>query len=70
MPPEFLKPAQTLEDVYKTLSPMPLVDSKQLEAFYIADLNDVRGGDKIERIKLNLGRSYGGGFYHALLHGH
>lgn len=70
MPPELLKPAQTLEDVYKTLSPMPLVDSKQLEAFYIADLNDVRGGDKIERIKLNLGRSYGGGFYHALLHGH
>ena len=37
MPPELLKPAQTLEDVYKTLSPMPLVDSKQLEAFYIAD---------------------------------
>ncbi len=44
--PELLEPAQNLNDVHKTLSPKPLVSNEQLAAFYIAELNAVRGGDK------------------------
>ena len=48
---ELLEPAQNLNNVYKTLSPNPLKSSKQQAAFYIGDLNNVRVGDKIQRIK-------------------
>jgi hypothetical protein len=65
-----LTPATTLDDVYKTVSPEPLLTPSELEAFYRDDLNRVRGGDKVESMALGLHRSSGGAFYKAFLMGH
>ena len=65
-----LQPASRLDDVYKTISPEPLLDEQQFRAFYRPDVNMVRGGDKVARLKLALGRSYGGAYYKAFLMGH
>ncbi len=42
-----LEPATRLDDVYKTLSPEPLMTPSELQAFYRSHLNDVRGGDQV-----------------------
>ncbi len=65
-----LKAATTLEDVYQTLSPEPLLDEKQLHAFYKEQINTVRGGDRVAHIALGLKRAYGGAFYKAFMMGH
>lgn len=52
-------PATQLSDVYRTLQPGPLTTSEELEAFYAEDINLVRGGDKMQRLKLRLARAYG-----------
>jgi hypothetical protein len=65
-----LEPATSLDDVYKTLSPEPLMTSPEIEAFYRGRLNEVRGGDKIGNMALGLKRSWGSGFYKAFLTGH
>ena len=51
-------PATELAEVYRTLQPGPLVTAEELAAFYIPDINVVRGGDKMQRLKLGLGRAY------------
>jgi len=63
-------PATTLDDVYKTLSPEPLLSREELAAFYKEDLNLVRGGDKVARMALGLEWSAGGAFYKSFLMGH
>ncbi|NJP09215.1 MAG: hypothetical protein HC866_06770 [Leptolyngbyaceae cyanobacterium RU_5_1] len=64
-------PATSLEDVYKTLQPEPLETPEELAAFYQAAINQVRGGDKIERIRLRLGRAYRDGIpFKACVMGH
>ena len=68
--PPLLRRAQTLDDFYKTLSPEPLIDYDQFDAFYKDDLNAVRGSDKVAHIKLGLKRAFGGAFYKAFLVGH
>ena len=52
------QPARALADVYRTLQPTPLTTAAELDAFYISDINDVRGGDKMQRLQLRLQRAY------------
>ena len=65
-----LQPASTLDEVYQTLSPEPLLGDEEFNAFYGPELNAVRGGDKVARIELRLRRGYGGSHYRAFLMGH
>lgn len=51
-------PATKLTEVYRTLQPGPLVTTEELAAFYTSDINVVRGGDKMQRLKLGLGRAH------------
>lgn len=53
-----ITPAVSLEEVYKTLKPEPLDTPEQLEAFYREEINQVRGGNKMQRIQLRLNRAY------------
>ncbi len=48
----------TLANVYRTLQPTPLTTAEELAAFYIEDINAVRGGDKMQRLNLRLQRAY------------
>jgi hypothetical protein len=50
--------ANRLEDVYRTLEPGPLLTPEELAAFYTAGINAVRGGDKMQRVKLRLERAH------------
>ncbi|MGP0066443.1 MAG: hypothetical protein ACLQGP_23000 [Isosphaeraceae bacterium] len=65
-----LEPATILGDVYKTLSPEPLLTPPQIQAFYRGGINDVRGGDKVDRMAMGLGRSWQADYYKAFLGGH
>ena len=65
-----LEAASNLNDVYRTLSPEPLLSKDEFDAFYREDINRVRGGDKVEHIALGLNRAYGGAFYKAFMMGH
>ena len=49
-----LEPATTLDDVYKTVSPEPLMTPPEIEAFYRGRLNEVRGGDQVGNMALGL----------------
>ncbi|MBM4044832.1 MAG: hypothetical protein FJ279_06950 [Planctomycetes bacterium] len=62
--------ADRLSDFYRTLKPQPLLESPEFEAFYRAELNAVRGTDKVALMKLGLERAHGGSPYKALLMGH
>jgi len=63
--------ATTLDDIHLTLSPEPLETREEIEAFYRDELNQVRGGDKTQRLKLGLRRAIQGrSFYKACLMGH
>ena len=53
-----ITPAVSLEEVYKTLKPEPLDTPEQLKAFYREEINQVRGGNKMQRIQLRLNRAY------------
>lgn len=66
-----LKPAKLLDDVHLTLSPEPLETREEIAAFYRDELNQVRGGDKTQRLKLGLRRAIQSkSFYKACLMGH
>ncbi len=65
-----LKAATSLTEVYKTLSPEPLVRPDELAAFYSAQLNAVRGEDHVDLLALGLERAHGGSFFKAFLMGH
>jgi hypothetical protein len=63
--------ALTLENVYKVLSPEPLIDDAEFTAFYRSDLNGVRGIDKVAQIALGLTRAHNSSsYYRAFLMGH
>ncbi|MFM7476354.1 MAG: hypothetical protein ACKO2T_11670, partial [Microcystis aeruginosa] len=42
------EPATTLDEIYLTISPEPLLTQKEIDAFYREEMNKVRGEDKIE----------------------
>lgn len=65
-----LQRATSLEDVYKTLSPEPLLTKEELDIFYRDQVNRVRGADKVAWFALSLNRSFGGAYYKAFLIGH
>ena len=48
--------ATTLDEIYSTTSPEPLLTQKEIDAFYREEMNKVRGEDKIQRLKLGLKR--------------
>ena len=62
--------AETLEDAYKTLSPKPLIEPAEFQAFYKQEINTVRGADVVLHMALGLRRSWGTIPYKALLMGH
>lgn len=69
--PRQTTPAISLEDVYKTLRPDPLATPEELRAFYREEVNRVRGGDKMQRIRLRLNRAYRDGIpFKACVMGH
>jgi len=53
-----ITPAQSLEEVYRTLQPDPLSTPAELQAFYCEEMNQVRGGDQMARIKQSLERAH------------
>jgi GTPase SAR1 family protein len=64
-------PAQHLADVYRTLEPGPLISPEELNAFYSQGINAVRGGDKMQRIRLRLERAHGDSrYFKACVMGH
>ncbi|WP_218080814.1 hypothetical protein [Anthocerotibacter panamensis] len=64
-------PATTLDDIYKNLTPEPLVNPGEFEAFYRKEVNEVRGDDRIARIRLGLQRAHRAQhFYKSCLMGH
>ena len=66
-----ITPAVSLEEVYKTLKPEPLDTPEQLKAFYREEINQVRGGNKMQRIQLRLNRAYNDRIpYKACVMGH
>lgn len=62
--------AEILDDIYKTLSPTPLVRQDEFKAFYCSEINAIRGYDVVARMALGLKRSHGATPYKALLMGH
>ncbi|MBP0020288.1 MAG: hypothetical protein J7647_22385 [Cyanobacteria bacterium SBLK] len=63
--------ANSLEEIYLRLKPDPLTTQQELDAFYRKELNEVRGGDKIGRLKLDLERACKEGlFFKGCLMGH
>ncbi|NCR13134.1 MAG: hypothetical protein GPJ24_09720 [Microcystis aeruginosa SX13-11] len=65
------EPATTLDEIYSTTSPEPLLTQKEIDAFYREEMNRVRGEDKIERLKLGLKRVIDTQqYYKACLMGH
>ena len=65
-----LEPATRLDDVYKTVSPEPLMTPPEIAAFYRGRLNEVRGGDQVGDLAMGLDDSWGAGFYKGFLMGH
>ncbi len=64
-------PATSLEDVYRTLQPTPLETPEELQAFYQPAINETRGGDKMQRLRLRLGRAARDGIpFKACVMGH
>jgi hypothetical protein len=49
--------ATSLDDVYRTLQLTPLETPEELQAFYQPAINETRGGDKMQRLRLRLGRA-------------
>lgn len=67
---DLLQPATTLDDVYKTLSPEPLIDTKEFNSYYVADLNQVRGTDQMRLLGMALERAAKVNWYQGFLMGH
>ncbi|MFA9202036.1 MAG: hypothetical protein ACEQSC_00595, partial [Candidatus Nanopelagicaceae bacterium] len=63
-------PAQSLPEVYRTLQPDPLTSPEELKAFYYDGLNQVRGGDKVQRLAQGLNRDHGVTSFKAFFMGH
>lgn len=62
--------ATVLTDVYKTVSPEPLMDSEQLDAFYLQEIIDIRGSTVMPRLKTRLLRAKKDMPFKAFLMGH
>lgn len=65
-----LKHAKAIEEIYLALSPEPLREPADLDAFYCSKVNELRGQDAVARLKLALRRAHGASEYKAFLMGH
>ena len=63
-------PATKLDDIYNTLMPFPVTTKEGLDAFYRDEMNQVRGGDKIDLMRRGLDRAHGVSFYKTFFIGH
>src|SRR5579875_2113694 len=70
MPPLPDGPASTLDELYLTLSPEPLLSKDEFDRFYQGEVNKVRGGDTVARLSLKLQRSYGAVPFKTFVMGH
>jgi|GEM_PF-352421 len=67
MPSSILRPAQTLDELYVTLRPEPLMNPDSLNAFYGEQLNTIRGYDRIlDIVECLLFKTYDSNFKGAL----
>ena len=62
--------AQRVEDIYKAFDPAPLSQPAEITEFYVHELNNTRGSDKIRVLALGLKRQYQRAFYKAFVMGH
>ena len=63
--------AASLEEIYSTMQVTPLVSVEELRAFYRPELNETRGGDKMERLQRRLLRAVKTGLpFKACIMGH
>jgi signal recognition particle GTPase len=66
-----ITPARFLDEIYKILRPEPLDTPETLKAFYKEAINNTRGGDKMQRIRLRLKRAAQDGIpFKACVMGH
>ncbi len=63
-------PALSLQEVYLTLRSEPLTTEAELAAFYRAEMNAVRGGDKVQRLARGLNQAHGITYFKAFFMGH
>jgi hypothetical protein len=64
-------PAQSLEEIYLTTQPGPLTTEAEIQAFYRDEINAVRGGDRVQRLRLGLIRAHRDRtYFKALFMGH
>jgi hypothetical protein len=63
-----LRPARTLDELYRTISPEPLVSPDEIKAFYRPELNDLRKKDLAHRLERRV-EQIGEGFFHVFLVG-
>lgn len=62
--------ADTLEAIQRAFDPAPLETPAELDEFYVEDLNETRGDDKIQRVALGLSRATAEKRYKAFVMGH
>ena len=65
-----LTKAERVEDIYKAFDPAPLSKPAEIADFYVREINDIRGSDKIKVLALGLKRQYKRGVYKAFVMGH
>jgi hypothetical protein len=71
MNPSQITQAQSLEEIYLTTQNSPLTTEAEIMAFYRDEVNTVRGGDKVQRLRLGLIRSHQNRtFFKAIFMGH
>ncbi len=65
-----LKQATLLSDIYKTVSPEPLMNSQELDAFYNPDITAIRGAKVMSKMQTRLLRADRNQPFKAFLMGH
>ncbi len=70
MPIQLSRPAENLDEVYKTLTPEPLRDEADFKQFYSDAIDAVRGGSKIDPMVRGLNRAFGGVPFKTFFVGH
>jgi hypothetical protein len=58
MLPTISGPATSLDLLYRTLRPEPLIDAEEFKQYYREQVNRVRGEDTVGRLSLKLQQAY------------
>jgi GTPase SAR1 family protein len=71
MNPSQIRQAQSVEEIFLTTQSSPLTTEAEIAAFYRDEVNAVRGGDKVKRLRLGLTRAHQNRtYFKALFMGH